>query len=119
MKGVGGAWECPKPLLILTRIVLPNIMADVTNLVPMAMEAPVLPRGLLFRRPSNHSLRQIGNLPLPAGGFFPSVVTAELQPYPSETVPCVLRRAQLRQGSSESARSTVMHHVNAAKDHER
>eukprot|EP00435_Cladocopium_sp_Y103_P011398 s706_g3.t1 len=40
------------------RIILPNIMADVTNTAKMIMK--------------------IGNLPLPAGGFFPSVVTAEI-----------------------------------------
>ncbi|CAK8999417.1 unnamed protein product, partial [Durusdinium trenchii] len=40
------------------RIILPNIMADVTSTSKMIMK--------------------IGNLPLPAGGFFPSVVTAEI-----------------------------------------
>ncbi|CAE7865160.1 MGLL [Symbiodinium necroappetens] len=40
------------------RIILPNIMAEITDTITMAME--------------------IGNLPLPAGGFFPSVVTAEI-----------------------------------------
>lgn len=40
------------------RIILPNIMAQITDTITMAME--------------------IGNLPLPAGGFFPSVVTAEI-----------------------------------------
>lgn len=56
---VGGivVGEPPWPVNTL-RIILPNIMADVTNTAKMIMK--------------------IGNLPLPAGGFFPSVVTAEI-----------------------------------------
>ncbi|CAJ1337836.1 unnamed protein product, partial [Effrenium voratum] len=46
----------PWPINTL-RIIMPNIMADINDQISMVMK--------------------IGNLPLPAGGFFPSIVTAE------------------------------------------
>ncbi|CAJ1401260.1 unnamed protein product, partial [Effrenium voratum] len=47
----------PWPINTL-RIIMPNIMADINDQISMVMK--------------------IGNLPLPAGGFFPSIVTAEV-----------------------------------------
>ena len=62
------------------RIILPNIMAEITDTITMAMEACALWDSLCNFQTGRRTC-QIGNLPLPAGGFFPSVVTAELQPY--------------------------------------